>query len=105
MITSRSATTPKLFRRETDGRRNPDVLHDGEVCDFKRIESDNPNKIFQNVKRAGDQSEFYAVDLRISRISEEDARRISSQTVRSRETFARKIPLLFIDGEEEMVQN
>ena len=94
-----------VFRRETDGGRNPDALLDGEICDFKRIESDNPNKIFQNVKRAGDQSEFYAVDLRISRISEADARRVSSQTVRSRETFARKILLLFIDGEEEMVQN
>lgn len=93
-----------LFRKESGGGKNPDVLLDGEVCDFKRIESDNPNKIFQNVKRAGKQSDFYAIDLRISRIGVEDARRVSRQTVSSDETFARKILLLFIDEEEELVK-
>ena len=93
-----------MFLRETDEGKNPDAALDGDICDFKRIESDNPNKIFQNIKRSGKQAELYVVDLRISRINAEDARRVSRQTVDSDETYAKKILILFAGEDECLIE-
>ncbi len=93
-----------IFLRETGEGKNPDAILDGEICDFKRIESGNPNKIFQNVKRSEKQAELYVIDLRISKIDAENARRVSGQTVDSAETYAKKLLILFADENEDLIK-
>ena len=51
------------------------------------------------------QAELYVVDLRISRINAEDARRVSRQTVDSDETYAKKILILFAGEDECLIEN
>lgn len=95
-----------FFLKVTEGYKvkNPDCIIDGgRVFDFKRIESDNPSKIFQNIKRSSGQASRFVIDLLISRISQEDARREARNAVLSDETSAVEVLILYADGSEELI--
>ena len=93
-----------VFRREVGGAgKNPDSYVDGEVCEFKRITSSNKSKIYQRLEDS-DQAEFYVVDLRISKITEEDAMDVARHAVESGNVRAEKVLLLFSDDSEVLIE-
>ena len=81
------------------GDKNPDARVDGVVADFKRIESSNADKIFQNIKRSSGQASMFVIDLRLSAIPLGEARRQASRAIASPETTADVIWLISSDGE------
>ena len=86
------------------GEKNPDcILGDGFIYDFKRIESSNPNKVFQNIKRSSEQCGRFVIDLVISRMSDKDALASAADAVASSETSAVEVLILHADGSEELV--
>lgn len=86
------------------GEKNPDcILDDGFIYDFKRIESSNPNKVFQNIKRSSEQCDRFVIDLIISRMSDKDALASAAYAVASSETSAVEVLILYADGSEELV--
>lgn len=96
-----------MFLPETGGygEKNPDCILDDEfIYDFKRVESGNPNKIFQNVRRSSAQTDRFVIDLVISRMSIEDALAVASEAVLSSDTSAVEILILHADGSEKVVR-
>ncbi|WP_303249715.1 hypothetical protein [uncultured Slackia sp.] len=87
------------------GEKNPDCILDNEfIYDFKRVESGNPNKIFQNVRRSSAQTDRFVIDLVISKMSIEDALAVASEAVLSSDTSAVEILILHADGSEKVVR-
>lgn len=80
------------------GKKNPDARVDGVAADFKRIESNNPDKIYQNLKRSAGQARMYVVDLRISQIKLAEAMRQASRAIASNETTADIVWLISREG-------
>ena len=91
------------FLDESGEGKHPDVLLDEEVCDFKRIESGNKSKIYQRLEESR-QAKFYVVDLRISRISDDDAVIVARHAVDSDRIMANRVILLFADDHEELIE-
>ena len=74
------------------------------IYDFKRVESGNPNKIFQNVRRSSAQTDRFVIDLVISKMSIEGALAVASEAVLSSDTSAVEILILHADGSEKVVR-
>ena len=71
--------------------RTSDVMLDGELWDFKRIESGNKQKIFERIiGKVGKQGPNFVLDLSVSSIPLESA-------------FAESAALLEYDGVEQII--
>jgi hypothetical protein len=97
------------FRARVEGYRvkSPDLDIDGdEPWDIKTIQSENPNKVFQNIKRSNEsgQAENYVIDLSLGTIEYDRGVEVARRALDNESLAVKRIIVIGDDGTETTLE-